>query len=161
MMSDNDGCVGEYCRNPLHAVAGCARFALEALNPNDETGMYEDLSTIVSSAIQMSNIITSIVEWTSAASAACDAGTDATLAPRDLHAACVETVPQTPLSLSSSIVVHRVHGIEAVITFSECIMASVSHVCVYERAGVNDLQSCGQGYQQLDLGVHGRERVSA
>ncbi len=54
--------------------------------------MYEDLSTIVSSAVQMSNVITSIVEWTGVASAACDVGSLSSKPPRDLHGACMETV---------------------------------------------------------------------
>ena len=49
-------------RNPLHAVAGCARFILEQCSPDDD--IYDDVCVILSGTTQMSNLITSIVEWT-------------------------------------------------------------------------------------------------
>ena len=49
-------------RNPLHAVAGCARFILEQCSPDDD--IYDDVCVILSGTTQMSNLITSLVEWT-------------------------------------------------------------------------------------------------
>ncbi len=57
-------------RNPLHALAGSARFIKEASNLGDE--VYEDACIVLSNATTMSNLITAIVDWTSATSDASD-----------------------------------------------------------------------------------------
>ena len=49
-------------RNPLHAVAGSARFILERCEPGDD--MYDDVTTILSGTREMSNLITSLMDWT-------------------------------------------------------------------------------------------------
>ena len=59
------------CRNPLHALAGAARFLLEECRPNST--MFDDVTTIVSSATQMSNLITALVDWTGVSSASSEA----------------------------------------------------------------------------------------
>ena len=48
-------------RNPLHAVAGSARFLLEKSTPGD--ALYEDIVTILSGASQMSRLISDIMDW--------------------------------------------------------------------------------------------------
>ena len=49
-------------RNPLHALAGSARFVVEDCSPSD--AMYDDMLTILSCATQMSNLISAMVDWT-------------------------------------------------------------------------------------------------
>jgi hypothetical protein len=67
--------VGRAHRNPLHALAGCARFIMETCEPDDEN--YEDMCTILSSASQMSNLITAMVDWTGVNSSYCDTPSEA------------------------------------------------------------------------------------
>ncbi len=57
-------------RNPLHALAGSARFIKEGSRPGDE--VFEDACIVLSNATSMSNLITAIVDWTSATSDASD-----------------------------------------------------------------------------------------
>jgi signal transduction histidine kinase len=50
------------CRNPLHALSGSANFIKESCKPDD--AIYEDVSIIVSGALQMSRLLVSIMDWT-------------------------------------------------------------------------------------------------
>ncbi len=51
-----------WCRNPLHALSGSANFIKESCKPDD--AIYEDVSIIVSGALQMSRLLVSIMDWT-------------------------------------------------------------------------------------------------
>jgi hypothetical protein len=70
------------CRNPLHAVAGSARFILDGLTPND--AIYEDMLTIVNGCLQMTGLISNVVEWTSVNADAADVDSSVTHRPVDL-----------------------------------------------------------------------------
>ena len=78
--------IGWICRNPLHAVAGAARFLMEDCSPTSR--MYEDVSTIASCATQMSNLITALVDWTGVNSSA----GEATLTAVDVLSLCTNVV---------------------------------------------------------------------
>ena len=54
--------VAVWCRNPLHALSGSANFIKESCKPDD--AIYEDVSIIVSGALQMSRLLVSIMDWT-------------------------------------------------------------------------------------------------
>jgi hypothetical protein len=54
--------VGVWCRNPLHALTDSANFIMESCKPDD--AIYEDVSIIVSGALQMSRLLVSIMDWT-------------------------------------------------------------------------------------------------
>ncbi len=49
-------------RNPLHALTDSANFIMESCKPSD--GIYEDVSIIVSGALQMSQLLVNIMDWT-------------------------------------------------------------------------------------------------
>jgi hypothetical protein len=51
-----------WCRNPLHALTDSANFIMESCKPDD--AIYEDVSIIVSGALQMSRLLVSIMDWT-------------------------------------------------------------------------------------------------
>ncbi len=51
-------------RNPLHVLAGCARFIKDTCHRGD--AIYEDVCTVLENATAMSNLLSAIVEWTSA-----------------------------------------------------------------------------------------------
>jgi hypothetical protein len=53
-------------RNPLHALAGSARFIKEGNERGSE--IYEDACIVLDNATSMSNLLTAIVDWTSATS---------------------------------------------------------------------------------------------
>ena len=53
--------VGVRCRNPLHALTDSANFIMESCKPDD--AIYEDVSIIVSGALQMSRLLVSIMDW--------------------------------------------------------------------------------------------------
>jgi hypothetical protein len=53
-------------RNPLHALAGSARFIKEGSERGSE--IYEDACIVLDNATSMSNLLTAIVDWTSATS---------------------------------------------------------------------------------------------
>ena len=73
-------------RNPLHALAGSARFIKEASERGSE--IFEDACTVLDNATAMSNLLTAIVDWTSATSDA----SEPTLAPTDVLGLCKRTV---------------------------------------------------------------------
>jgi hypothetical protein len=52
----------------LHALAGSARFIKEALAFTHGDDVYEDACIVLDNAVSMSNLITAIVDWTSATS---------------------------------------------------------------------------------------------
>jgi hypothetical protein len=54
-------CVCAWRRNPLHALTDSANFIMETCKPEDE--IYEDVSIIVSGALQMSRMLVSIMDW--------------------------------------------------------------------------------------------------
>jgi signal transduction histidine kinase len=66
-------------RNPLHAVAGCARFLLERSSPGD--AVYEDVTTILSGASQMSRLITDIMDWSKVSAGKVDLVLEAAYVP--------------------------------------------------------------------------------
>jgi hypothetical protein len=53
-------------RNPLHALAGSARFIKEGSERGSD--IYEDACIVLDNATSMSNLLTAIVDWTSATS---------------------------------------------------------------------------------------------
>jgi hypothetical protein len=73
-------------RNPLHALAGSARFIQEASRPGDE--VYEDACIVLDNATSMSNLITAIADWTSATSDT----SDPVMAPCDIVDLCRRAV---------------------------------------------------------------------
>ncbi len=65
--------------NPLHAVAGSARFLLEKTSPGDS--LYEDVVTILSGASQMSRLISDIMDWSKVSAGKIDLVLEATYFP--------------------------------------------------------------------------------
>ncbi len=53
--------VCECFRNPLHALTDSANFIMESCKADDD--IYEDVSIIVSGALQMSRLLVSIMDW--------------------------------------------------------------------------------------------------
>ena len=72
-------CVYWLRRNPLHAITGCANFLLEHVSEHDAS--YEDVSTILSSAGQMSRLLSDIMDWSKVSSGRLDVECIAT----DIH----------------------------------------------------------------------------
>ena len=70
----------------MHAVAGAARFLMEECTPSSR--LYEDVSTILTGAAEMSNLITALVDWTGINSSA----GDATLTVVDVQDICTSVV---------------------------------------------------------------------
>jgi signal transduction histidine kinase len=83
-----------WSRNPLHALAGSAGFIKEASRRGDE--IYEDACIVLSNATSMSNLITAIVDWTSATSDA----SDPVLLPTDVLELCRKAVRSQRVVLS-------------------------------------------------------------
>ncbi len=50
------------CRNPLHALTDSANYIMESCKPDD--AIQEDVSIILSGAMQMSRLLVSIMDWT-------------------------------------------------------------------------------------------------
>ena len=59
---------------------------MEACSPSD--AVYDDVSTILSSANQMSNLITALVDWTGVNSASAESNAE----PVDIAAVCADAV---------------------------------------------------------------------
>jgi hypothetical protein len=74
------------CRNPLHALAGSARFIKEGTERGSE--IFEDACIVLENATSMSNLLTAIVDWTSATSDA----SEPTLVATDVLDMCRRTV---------------------------------------------------------------------
>ena len=79
-------CMLSAARNPLHALAGSARFIKEASRQGDE--VYEDACIVLDNATSMSNLITAIADWTSATSDT----SDAVFVPTDVMELCRKAV---------------------------------------------------------------------
>lgn len=73
-------------RNPLHALTGSARFIKEKCESGSE--VYEDACIVLDNATSMANLLTAIVEWTSATSDS----SDPVYTPTDVSALCRRTV---------------------------------------------------------------------